>query len=215
MQSWEFKVLDRSLMPNTFLIVSRHTGMRVASPTSSTKSIYFCFSPDRASAWARHWEKRWVKEAIICSNSSRVMLLLKSMSSKSDSQLRSASLLPESNFRTFSIASSILSRALGASRGSLPCFLRNYAEKCSKSKRSIWRAPILRSECVINTLVFPGKKEQKVTVSLLCPKSTKATILGRCWSNSAFLKKPYVNAIAVLSFSSLVHLIPAISAASR
>ena len=52
-------------------------------------------------------------------------------------------------------------------------------------------------------------------VSLLCPKSTNATSLGLSASKSAFLKKPYVNAVAVDSFMSLTHLIPAISAASK
>ena len=52
-------------------------------------------------------------------------------------------------------------------------------------------------------------------VSLLCPKSINATTLSLSASKSAFLKNPYVNAVAVDSLISLIHLIPAISQASK
>lgn len=54
-----------------------------------------------------------------------------------------------------------------------------------------------------------------MTDNLLCPKSTNATTRDFSGLNSDFLKKPYVNDIAELSFINLKHLIPAISAASR
>ena len=42
-----------------------------------------------------------------------------------------------------------------------------------------------------------------------------ATTLGLSPSKSAFLKNPYVSAVAVDSFINLMHFIPAISAASK
>ena len=57
--------------------------------------------------------------------------------------------------------------------------------------------------------------DENDTVSLLWPKSTNATILGLSALKSAPLKNPYVNAVAVDSLISLIHLIPAISQASK
>ena len=73
---------------------------------------------------------------------------------------------------------------------SQPVFLSNSLLNKSNKIISIYLAPMFLSECVINTFENPGLKDENVTVNLLWPKSTNATILGLSGFISYFLKKP-------------------------
>lgn len=121
-QSYEFKVLARSFLPKTPLIASCIIGIRVASPTSSIVSILLSGSPHLPNDSLRHLLKFYIKVCIKASRSLLSTCLLKSWSSINESTLISASLLPLSNFLSFSILSMSLSLHLTFCLGSHPYF---------------------------------------------------------------------------------------------
>ena len=142
------------------------------------------------------------------------MSVFKSSSSSKQSMFSGESGTLDSILRVFSIASSMRTIHRGFFLGSAPTFLAKSPPTLSKIAQSKSRAPRFLSLLWQIILVLPQIKLAIVTVVLLWPKSTKATLLSSFASRSFFLKKPYYSAIAVLSLIRRRHFIPAISAAS-
>ena len=121
-------------------------GIRVASPTNSTKSIPAFVRPELVSDSSKHFLNLPTNGAMSSSSSSLLRCLCKSSSSMRASQCTSASLLEVNSFLTFSIASSNLNLHLGLGLGSQPYFFSNSPPSNSKSKKSIYLAPKFLSE---------------------------------------------------------------------
>ena len=132
--STEFSVLESSLFGYISLRISWMAGILVASPTSSTKSIFLSLRPDFSRDSETHFLNLSKNGAINSSSSVLLKCLWKSSSSMRESQLISASLLDVSNFLIFSIESSILKRHLAFGLGSQPYFLLNSPPKRSNSR---------------------------------------------------------------------------------
>jgi len=106
----------------------------------------------------KHFSNFSTNGYISSSNSSLVKCCFKSSSSKSASQLISASLFPVKSFLIFSMESRSLSLALLSFLGSHPYFLVNCPPKRSVRRKSIYLAPKFLSECVPKIFILPGLK---------------------------------------------------------
>jgi len=126
----EFKVLDGSF-PKTSAILAKQHGIRVASPTNSTKSTSSFLTPQASKESLKHFVNFSINGAISTSNSSLVKCSFKSSSYISDSQFKSAILFPVKSFLIFSIPSRSLSLALVSFLGSQPYFFSNFPPKSS------------------------------------------------------------------------------------
>ena len=116
------------------------------------------YLPDFTRDSSKHCLKSLTNGAISSSNSSLVKCSFKSSSSKSDSQLISASLFPVKSFLIFSMESRSLSLALLFSLGSQPYFFSNFPPKSSVRYKSIYLAPKFLFECVPRIFILPGLK---------------------------------------------------------
>mmetsp|Transcript_58395 Transcript_58395/g.130144 ORF Transcript_58395/g.130144 Transcript_58395/m.130144 type:complete len:212 (-) Transcript_58395:619-1254(-) len=175
MHSSKLSVLEQSL-PKNLETRACTAGMRTLPPNISTVETSSSEeSPHPSKASARSLSKRARAGSHDSRKSSRLIMLLTSMSSMKHSMLMGACGLALSTFLVFSQATKSRYIAFLFVRASIPCFSFHSAAKRSPRSMSKSRPPKWRSDAVDNTVNLPLMKDIMLTVVSMAPISTKAT----------------------------------------